>query len=220
MGKSLNDYASRVAQIIGQPDNISIRERIKDSIKDYFAKYIVQSIDKNGINETYKITLAVELERLEKGKVDVDENTTIYTNYKSKYPIPTPMNIKNDAPFTRVSDTNNYNYSYRTSGVFAKNTPSAFPPPYQLSKQYSLKNKILLVYRPYLDKPNVENTNITSIDVEGIWENPEEVLGYYSIDDNQDLELPFPNEMMNRVLLDLLKTEFNIVPKDTEIEKM
>ena len=91
---------------------------------------------------------------------------------------------------------------------------------YAVFECYSLKNKILLVYRPYLDKPNVENINITSIEVEGIWENPEEVLGYYSIDDNQDLELPFPNEMMNRVLLDLLKTEFNIVPKDTEIEKM
>ena len=39
------------------------------------------------------------------------------------------------------------------------------------------------------------------------------------LDDNQDLDLPFPTEMLNFVIADLLKVEFGIVPKDIEIDK-
>ena len=57
MGQSLNQYASRVAHIIGQPDNQSLKERVKDMIKSYFAKYVIQSIDRNGIQPYYKLSL-------------------------------------------------------------------------------------------------------------------------------------------------------------------
>ena len=57
----------------------------------------------------------------------------------------------------------------------------------------------------------------TRIEVEGLWESPEEVIGFYSNTDNQDLELPFPNEMMQFIVADILKTEFNIQPKDVEV---
>ena len=66
---SLNQYASRVAHLVGQPDNHSLKERIKDMIKDYFAKYIVQSIDKNGIQPYYKLTLEVDMIGVESSKV-------------------------------------------------------------------------------------------------------------------------------------------------------
>lgn len=222
---TLNEYSNRIAHIIGQPNNHSLKERIKILIKDYFAKYIIQSIDRNGIQDYYKLTLTMDVIPIAESKIinplyDIEGHPKryIYTEYKTVTNIPKPMNIKNDTPFTRVSLENssrtfkylslqNYRISYNnpfTSGCFL---------------HYTYNDNIIKIRRKF-NSFTLQNVEVfTKIEVIGIWENPEEVIGFYSKDDNQDLKLPFPNEMMNFVIIDLLKTEFNIIPKDTDITK-
>ena len=236
---SLNQYASRVAHLVGQPDNHSLKERIKDMIKDYFAKYIVQSIDRNGIQPYYKLTLRVDMKPIESTKVinpnfnndfyyidgvrqyEADGVTPKenprkyrYTHYESTTKIPKPINIKSDAPFTRVYiPYTSRQFKYGPETIFWISCSSCFT---SLHAEYHYKDDIIRCARktpPHLVNEEV----IKEIAIDTIWENPEEIMGYYGATDNQDLDLPFPNEMFNFVLADLLKVEFPTVPRDTEI---
>lgn len=224
MGKSLNSYASRVAHLVGQPDNQSLKERVKDMIKDYFAKYISQSVDRNGIQPYYKLTLLVDMIPIPTSKVVNLDKTEYFTEYRSSTKIPKPMNIKNDAPFTRVCVPNSSKLFVYKPNTQHRISRSSFPT--GSCRSYSYINDTIivkatvpastLVKRIVFDKEYSEEET-PKLEIEAIWENPEEVIGYYDIDDNQDLDLPFPNEMLNFVIADLLKVEFNIVPKDIEV---
>lgn len=232
MAGTLNQYASRIANIVGQPDNQSLKERVKDMIKDYYAKYIIQSIDRNGIQNYYKLTLILSLtpvietritnpafdnQIIINGQLVDNPRRYTYIDFKTSTKVPKPMNIKNDAPFTRVSLVNSAKvFSYSPLSAYRISTSPSFT---RNSLKYTYTNDYILCKRnvTYL---NVQSKQIfDKIEIEGIWENPEEVMGYYLQGDNQDLELPFSNEMMGFVILDLLKTEFSIVPKDIEVDK-
>lgn len=238
---SLNQYASRVAHLVGQPDNHSLKERIKDMIKDYFAKYIVQSIDRNGIQPYYKLTLEVDMIGVESSKVinpNFDNNFYYidgvrqyeldgitpkanprkysYKEFETITKIPKPLNIKSDAPFSKVYIPNTAKvFKYVPETMFRMSRTLPFT---SLSRKYVYINDKLICKKEVPSYISSEEV-ISRIAIDTIWENPEEVMGYYGQTDNQDLDLPFPNEMFNLVLADLLKVEFNIVPKDTEIDK-
>jgi len=224
MSKSLNQYASRIAHIVGQSDNQSLKERIKDMIKDYFAKYIIQSIDRNGIQGNYKLSLLITLLGVESSKltnplhdVEGDPLRYQYIDFKSTTKIPTPLNIKNDSPFTKVCIPNTAKtFSYTTQVNYRISSTLA---PTRCSRMYIFENNTITCKRhiPFNDLQSTEL--LTQLEVEGLWENPEEVIGFYGITDNQDLEIPFPNEMMSFIISEILKTEFGIIPKDVEITK-
>jgi len=140
-----------------------------------------------------------------------------YVDFVSTTKIPTPMNIKNDSPFTKVSIANTSKlFSYCSKVMFRMSYTLA---PTRCSRLYTYDNNTITVKR-IMNYDNIYSTEIIDeIEVEGIWENPEEVIGYYGISDNQDLELPFPNEMLNFIIAELLKVEFGILPKDIEVTK-
>lgn len=215
---SLNQYASRVAHIVGQPDNLSLKERIKDMIKDYFAKYLTQSIDRNGIQPYYKLKLLVNVIAVTSSRKTSTTGIVYYTEYETNTKIPKPLNIKNDAPFTRVCIPD-------TSKLFAYNTIGSYRMSSTLVPTGNLKvytyNQDKLTVKIRTSDYNVAHSifPITQIEIEGVWEEPEKVIGFYGITDNQDLDLPFPNEMLGWVMAEILKTEFNIVPKDIEVDK-
>ena len=214
---SLNQYASRVAHIVGQPDNVSLKERVKDMIKDYFAKYIIQSIDKNGITDYYKVSLEVSMIPREETRQSSQEED-FYTEFISSSKLPRPMNIKNDSPFMSVAvkGTNKlFTYMQRNVQLASNSqTPTRSPLSYAIVDEKLIIKRHESNFRAATTGPINENEKLV---ITGLWENPEEVIGYYSIGDNQDIDLPFPNEMFGFVLMDLLKTEFNIVPKDSEV---
>lgn len=54
--------------------------------------------------------------------------------------------------------------------------------------------------------------------IKAVWENPEEILTMFEDNDGQDIELPFPNDMIETAILELLKVEFNIMPRDNDIK--
>ena len=101
--------------------------------------------------------------------------------------------------------------------------------PTGFSKVYAYSNNNVIIKRNVnanlitnsIDVWDDENDTLRyrKLELEGLWENPEDVIGYYGITDNQDLELPFPEEMLNFVIAEILKTEFAIAPKDIEIDK-
>lgn len=243
MSKSLNHYAARIAYAVGQPNNQTVKELAKDLIKDYYAKYIIQSIDRNGISNNYKASLELDVEPIEATAIinelyniwghlengvwvrnaGDDDNPNhvkhplykVYTEYKTVTKVPVPMNIKNDAPFTKVGvigSPKTYTYcseiSYRIS---------THPSPTRSQRLYQYKDNYISVRQNNMITNTQLIDTITRIEVEGIWESPEEVIGFYSTNDNQDLALPFPNEMMQTIVLDILKTEFNIQPKEVEV---
>ena len=261
MSKSLNHYASRIANIVGQPNNQALKERAKDMIKDYYAKYIIQSIDRNGISDFYKTSLRLNLIGIEETTIvnelyniwgvvrngvwvrisGDNEDTTftntngdiisaskhpsykVYTEYKTTTKVPRPMNIKNDTTFTKVSLVSNdiltaKLYTY-VSGI--SYLMSVHSPPTRNSRVYKYVDNVIYVRdnNTYQNTSSLTGITTKKIEVEGIWESPEEVIGYYDNTDNQDLALPFPNEMMQMIVAEILKTEFGLIPKDVEVPK-
>lgn len=247
MSKSLNHYASRIAHIVGQPNNQSLKERAKDMIKDYYAKYIIQSIDRNGISDYYKTSLRLSLIGIDETAIvnelyniwghitdgvwsrSIGDDTNpakvkhplykVYTEYKSSTKLPRPMNIKNDAPFTKVTSIGTARVFTYVSGISYLMSVSSLPTRCRRVYKYIDNIIYVRVNNTYQNTSDLDGTTIKEIDVEGIWESPEEVIGYYDNTDNQDLELPFPNEMMQMIIAEILKTEFGLIPKDVEVPK-
>lgn len=231
MAQSLNQYASRVANIVGQPNNQSLKERIKQMFKDYFAKYLIQSIDRNGIQPYYKLSLVIGLNPVDQTKVINplhdrlgDSKQYTYIDFIST-DIPTPMNIKNDSPFTKVSEPyTGKNFSYCSPNRYRM---ASYLMPTGCSRIYTyINNKLMAKYNVPME--TLQNTTpINMLEVEGIFENPEEVLianinmatSMKYMQDMQDFPLPFPNEMMSFIIAEILKVEFGIMPKDTDITK-
>lgn len=101
---TLNQYAARVANMIGQPDNQELKERVKDMIKTGFANRIRQSTERNGIDNILKLSFIATVEEKEFKDIHpsqykvVEGKPVLCTSNK----IPVPVRIKNDAPFTFV----------------------------------------------------------------------------------------------------------------------
>lgn len=54
--------------------------------------------------------------------------------------------------------------------------------------------------------------------IKAVWENPEEILTMFEDNDGQDIELPFPSDMIETAIFELLKVEFNIISRDNDIK--
>ena len=82
---------------------------------------------------------------------------------------------------------------------------------------YYLDNGYIIIDYPRANG-EVDNRNkLNEILITGIWENPEEVITMFDNEDGQDVELPFPNDMLENIIAEILKTEFNIFPQDKDI---
>jgi hypothetical protein len=212
---TLNQLSSRIAHIVNQSDNHVLKERIKDMVKDMFANRIRQSIEKHGIDDTLKLTFAVNVKS--KGIGGIIEGSQLpvqITTYISENKIPIPVRIISDAPFTNVYDyRDGKSFQYVNSITEFKMRIKGRPtlPPTGGVRVYTLINNYLIIYG-YDDGP-VQNVHIT-----GIFENPEEVLTYYNGEDGGDIELPLPSDMIEEIIATILKVEFNLIPKDEDIK--
>lgn len=207
---TLNQYASRIIGITGRTSDHSMRERVKDAFKSILATRIRQSISKNGIDDSFVIPLEFPI---------LEDTTTSIINfkiYKSEFKIPTPLRFNNDAPFVFVGVIDGEPFSNRTLlevKLSYKYDKKGF------SKYYTFENNLLKLFiRTKYKTLELTNISYTKVLLKTIFENPEEVISYYTSDDAQDVELPFPSDMLESVILELLKTEFNIMPPETEIK--
>lgn len=206
---TLNQYASRIAHLVNQPNNHVLKERIKDMIKTMFANRIRQSVEKHGIDDILKLSYSLTLTNT----VTVKENntTTKYNGFKSSSKIATPIRIENDAPLLFVGTKEGVPYQYVNSNSFLKFIKSGRTTHSPIG-WYLISNGELYVHLKDNSSSATKDVTITAI-----FENPDEVLGILNASDGQDVELPFPNDMLESIIQEILKTEFNIYPKDSDI---
>ena len=207
---TLNQYASRIAHLVNQPNNHVLKERIKDMIKTMFANRIRQSVEKHGIDDILKLSYDLKLTY----SVTVKENntTTKYNGFKSSSKIATPIRIENDAPLLFVGTKEGVPYQYVNSNSFLKFIKSGRQTHSPIGC-YLISNGELYVHLKDNSSSTTQDVTITAI-----FENPDEVLGILNSDDGQDVELPFPNDMLESIIQEILKVEFNIYPKDLDIK--
>ena len=198
---TLNQYAARIASLVNQPDNHELKERIKDMIKTGFANRIRQSVEKHGIDDILKLTYEAEVESV---TGSTDELIT-------KNKVATPIRIISDAPFMFVGTKDGQAYRYENSRGAAKCRKSgrATHTPTGSNTSYFIENGYIHIIKP-------ADTTISTIQITSIFENPDEVLA--TTCDGQDVELPFPNDMLENIIYEILKTEFNMYPRDIDIK--
>ena len=207
---TLNQYASRIVGITGRTSDHAMRERVKDAFKSVLATRIRQSISKNGIDDSFIIPLELP--------IIVDEFLHIrdFKIFRTEFKVPTPVRFNNDSPFTFVGLIDGEPFAVKSLlevKLSHKYDRKGF------SKYYTFEDNIIKLFIK-LKYKNLElnNTNYTKVLLKTIFENPEEVITYYTSDDSSDVELPFPSDMLESVILEVLKTEFNFIPPETEIK--
>lgn len=226
---TLNQYASKIANMVGQPSNHEMKERIKDAFKATFANRIRQSSERNGIDSILTLTYIAEV-------IEVDSNDSIPkpTNYKTTKKefttlnkVPVPIRIKSDAPFISVTDdTEHFNFiacSKAELRLRNSSLPTGFLCSYTL-----INNKLLLniatdveglTFNNWWGYTAVGDSSMPKyIKITGIFESPEEVLGMYAKEDGQDIELPLPNDMLEDIMYQILKVEFGVIPREMEVK--
>lgn len=202
---TLNILGYRVAEAIGKPNDHATIERAKLAFKSVFASRIRQSVEKNGIDEVLLLTVKIPFEFANTAFVYLDR-------YVTTVRVPKPMRIKNDAPFTNVCLVSNnvaeyISLSYRLSSEIPymnKNIANGF------IKAYTYSMDTIEVYLKKSFMNLLQTHNYSHISLTTIFENPEDVISYFTSTDTNDIELPYPEDMIESIILEILKTEFNL----------
>lgn len=222
---TLNQCADRIASIINQPHNHTLKERIKDMVKSLFATRIRQSVEKHGIDDILKLSFIAPVEEISLSDILPTENVLANNTkfYGTKYKVPTPIRIHNDAPFTYVGNVIGQPYMYEssiTSMIIRQSGRATSSPTGSPQSWFLLNGRIIIVNKTTSENNNfqIRDTRpINEILITGIFENPEEVLSYFTESDGQDIELPIPNDIIEEIIATILKVEFNIYPVDSDI---
>lgn len=216
---TLNQLSSRIANMVGQPDNHELRERVKDMFKNIFAKYIRQSSERHGVDEILTLSFIAPIDELDYDTIRpskyriLNKRNLIGTVNK----LPVPIRIFNDSPYLYVGSVNGEAYKYINNPTELVFQNSLFPPNETIC--YVIENGRILLYKP--DNKNTlidDRRSINEIMIKAVWENPEEILTMFEDNDGQDIELPFSSDMIETAIFELLKVEFNIISRDNDIK--
>lgn len=226
---TLNQYASKIANMVGRPGDHDIKERIKDAFKATFANRIRQSSERNGIDSILTLTYLAEV-------VEVGWNSSVpkpisYTSDNKEFTtlnkVPVPIRIKSDAPFISVTDDEE-RFNFIACSKSEHRLRSSFSPTGFLCSYTLVNSKLILnivtdskdlTFNNWWGYKAVDTSTMPKyIKITGIFESPEEVLGMYARDDGQDIELPLPNDMLEDIMYQILKVEFGVIPKEMEVK--
>lgn len=194
---------AKVATLIKQPFSIELQNRIVDSFKSLLATRIRQTFERNGIDNSLKLIYTANL-----------EETTLPFDSRIKCmrtvnKVVKPVRFINEAPYTFIGN-GTFAYLYTTTERLRHNQ-FLFPIGYF--------GYILLQDRIYIFSTKEDNNiKLDKIQVESIFYSPEEILTMYTPEnDGLDIELPFPDDMINSITTELLKTEFGINNQDDNL---
>jgi len=225
---TLNQYASKIANMVGRQGDHETKERIKDAFKATFANRIRQTVERTGLDSTLALSFIAEVGVFPTNSALYQNKKSTTIEFRTINKVPVPVRIKNDAPFLAVTDEKSYFNFISCSQAELRLRHSSFPTGYWCS--YTLMNNYLVVdindkvgILAYINKgdliPIDENTPFPKyIIITMIAENPEEIITMYTNDDGQDVELPFPNDMLEDIMYQILKVEFGMMPKETEVK--
>ena len=207
---TLNQYASRIAHLVNQPDNHVLKERVKDMIKTMFANRIRQSVSKHGIDDILKLTYSAGLDWSDNEYNNIPSLCTDEYIFK-------PVRIESDAPFMSVTSKGGIPIRYENSSIAAKCRKSGrqthFPTGSSISYTY-VNNKIHI----YGEGDIFDDIEENGIYITSIFENPDEVLAVITETNADDIALPLPDDMLEDIIYTILKVEFNMYPKDIDIK--
>lgn len=207
---TLNQIGSRIAGILGRQADHALIERAKDAFKAVFATRVRQSIATHGIDELLNITCRIPLV--------IDKSLSIhgFKTFITSSRVPVPVRFQNDSPFISVSLTEGEPISNRT---ILEVKMSNYGDVKGFNKYYNYENGYIRVFvRTKYDNLELTVNGTGGLIVKSIFENPEEAIAFYSKEDTQDMILPIPTDMVESIILEVLKIEFNYVPKEVELK--
>lgn len=206
---TLNQEASNVANTLRQPFNHELKERAKDLIKSELALYIRRSVKDHGIDTMLLLSYVAPITKAPAYPNPIKELKD-RTVIRTKYRVPTPVRFENDAPFTYVGTSDGLvsfpmrNANEASIAYLSSSTGSVY--------SYRIENGYIIIN----DKPN--NTFKSDyIKIESIFESPEEVLSMYDDIDGQDIQLPFPSDLLAIVRSKVLQSLGAIYPDDIKV---
>lgn len=84
---------------------------------------------------------------------------------------------------------------------------------------YQIVNgKLKIIIKNTLKNFEIDAKNYKFVTIVYVAENPTEVITMYMEDDGQDIELPLPADMIERITYEVLRTEFGIKPTEHEVK--
>ena len=211
---TLKSESNRIANLLKQPNNHELKERIKDSYKNLIAKYIRQSFDKHGIDDSVLLTFESELidtKYPNSRNPDSTFNKIGLEVKRTKHKIPSTIRFNNITPYVNVSDGYN-SYTFVHSREFVKHSSS-----FSIGQvfTYIIEDNYIFC------KSNDETFKLKTKDIRvtAPFENPEQVLMFYDNEnDGQDIILPIPRDIAAIITNDLLKSEFGVIPTPEEVK--
>ena len=211
---TLNELSSRIANILGRVNDHALRERAKAAFKDVFATRIRQSVGKNGIDSLLLLSVNIPL------VLDTDKSVKDFTIFKTSSIVPVPVRFPNDAPFVYVGinkpTDDSIPFSFRNELEINLSSKKRLG---GLLRYYTYDNYILRLYlQSKFDIYSLDMSDVKSAVITSVYESPEEVAEYYTSGDVGDYPIPYPRDMIESILQEILKTEFNYNTPDIEIK--
>lgn len=203
---TLNQLAVKIANLLRDPHNHELRERIKDSYRWLRAERIRQSIEKYGVDATLKTSYIVPL-----SKVDSADNCVTTADcvlLRSTNKVAMPIRYNTDDPFTYV-------------GFIDWSTPFIYTDmaslPYMKNLKY-IGDAIFYGYEnSYLYFNN--NTKIKNVRVQAPFADVATAIS--ACDSNgcvtDDMEFPIPEDMLAAIEIEVTKRFGVVAPQSEEI---
>lgn len=208
---TLNEQAALIANTLNQPFNHELKERIKDLYKQQMALYIRRSLKEHGIDEGLTISYNAELIKVEKNAAPAPNK---YKDYilRTKHRVPSPIRYPGDSPFTYVGTIDgsiSFPMRNQVEDIIMHSYSSTGG-----SSSYRKENGYIYINH----KPNF-TSKLQYIKVQGIFENPDEVLSMYEDVDGQDLQLPFPADIAAMIQGSVLQLIGSVPPDNITVNQ-
>lgn len=205
---TLNQYAARVANLLNQPFNNELKERVKDAFRGLRANRIRQSVDKYGIDDILKQSYVVETMKVD-SNLDSCARVIGCNILRSVNKIAKPVRFNSDEPFTFVGTTDGITFVYSDIGTVRKMKAL---PMIGMAVFYIYENDYIYLYG---------NVKLKEFRVQTIFANIEEVISYCDSNNGcytDDMEFPLPLDMEQSIITELLSKEFGLVKlEDKEV---
>lgn len=213
---SLNQLASEIAHVYGEPYNVALKEVIKSNIIHLRNQELRRSYSSHGfIDQGVKQLFKIEI--LDINKDDIGEPTQgVITKFRrTKNKILRPVRMVNNVPFTsvRIPDKENDNNCCSEMGFGGEILPFIQTDRIKYYANTNTMSKIpkYTYMNDYLYVWNVESNYLI---VEGIFEKPHEVsLEIYQGDTSYFDDYPFfiPDDLVPAIFSQLITTKVNKV---------
>jgi hypothetical protein len=211
---TFNELSSRVANTLGRVNDHALRERAKAAFKDAFATRIRQTTARGGIDSILLLSVTIPI------ILDTEKSISKFKVYKTTTPVPTPLRFNNDAPFTYVGINKPTDdlvpFSFRSEMEIRASLKKKLD---GLFRYYTYASSTIRLYlKSSFQVYTVDLSDVQSVYLTTMYEDLEEVASFYTRDDVGDYPIPYPRDMIESILQEILKTEFNYNTQDNEVK--